>query len=351
MDIKHRKFGVLPGGEEIFSYQLENDKGTIARIINYGGIITHLFTPDSKGNTGDIVLGFDTLEEYLGPHPYFGAIIGRYANRISGGHFSLENKPYKLAVNNGPNHLHGGLKGFDKRTWKAYENLTDEYASLKLTYESPDGEEDYPGNLLVEVEYRLNNENELVIKYMAESDRTTHVNLTNHSYFNLNTSSADVYDHMLQIDSEYITEIDKVQIPTGNLSPVNETAFDFRQAKKIGRDIHKVEPGYDHNYVVRQNTGHLRKFARVQDPDSGRVMEVLTTQPGVQLYTANYVDGIKGKEGRVYNKHSAFCLETQHFPDSPNKPKFPSTVLKPGETYNQTTVYRFGTINQDLNEK
>jgi len=342
MDITVKEFGTLPNGSKIVSYQLENDKGTIVRIINYGGIITHILTPDKHGKQADIVMGFDNLQAYLDPHPFFGAIIGRYANRIGNASFTLDGKKYQLAVNNGPNHLHGGNKGFDKIVWLGVKNVTTEFIGLKLAYLSPDNEESYPGNLMVEVEYILNNQNELVINYSAQTDKKTHVNLTNHSYFNLNGFAKDIYGHILQIDSDYITEIDETQIPTGSLGSVANTAFDFRIAKKIGKDIDSIAPGYDHNYVLNGNAGHLRKCAKVEDPESGRTMEVLTTQPGVQLYTTNHDPGVKGKDEIVYKKHHAFCLETQHYPDSPNKQNFPSTVLNPGEQFTETTIYRFG---------
>jgi aldose 1-epimerase len=344
MDIITEEFGILPDGTKVFSYQLENDKGIIIRIINYGGIITHIFAPDRKGIQDDIVLGFDNLHDYLSEHPYFGAIIGRYANRIANGCFTLDDKTYHLAVNNGKNHLHGGIVGFDKKVWLAVRNITTEFVSLKMAIESPDGEEFYPGNVMVEVEYILNNQSELIINYIAQTDKKTHVNLTNHSYFNLNGCKSNVHDLSLQIDADYITEVDEGSIPTGNYMPVDKTAFDFRQPKKIGRDIASIPMGYDHNYVINEFSGHLKKCARVEDPASGRTLEVLTTQPGVQLYTSNYITEIKGKEGKIYRKQSAFCLETQHFPDSPNKHNFPSTVLNEGETYMESTIYRFGIV-------
>ncbi len=344
MDIRTAEFGIMPDGTKIFSYQLENDKGVIIRIINYGGIITHIFTPDSKGNQDDIVLGFDNLPDYLSTHPYFGAIIGRFANRIAKGSFTLDDKTYKLAINDGKNHLHGGMVGFDKKVWLAVRNVTTEFVSLKMACESPDGEEFYPGNLMVEVEYILNNQNELVINYTAQTDKKTHINLTNHSYFNLNGGMGNVHDYSLHIDADYITEVAEDSIPTGNLIPVDKTAFDFREPKKIGRDIALIQKGYDHNYVINGYSGHLRTCARVEDPASGRTLEVLTTLPCVQLYTSNYITEIKGKKGKIYKKQSAFCLETQHFPDSPNKHNFPSTVLNAGDTYMESTIYRFGII-------
>ncbi len=343
MDITAKDFGTMPDGSKIVSYKLENDNGVSFRVINYGGIITHLMTPDKNGHADDVVLGFDNLQDYLGPHPYFGAIIGRYANRISKGSFVLDGVSYSLAVNNGPNHLHGGIVGFDKKVWLAVRNVSTEFVSVKLACESPDGEESYPGTLMVEVEYLLNNQNELVINYTAQTDKKTHVNLTNHSYFNLNGGKGDVLGYSLQIDADYVTEPDKDSIPTGKILPVKDSAFDFRTPKEIGRDIAQVPPGYDHNFILNGNPGHLRQIARVVDPVSGRTLEVLTTEPGVQLYTANYIDSIVGKNELLYKKHSAFCLETQHYPDSPNQQNFPSTVLLPGETYMQTTIYRFGT--------
>jgi aldose 1-epimerase len=346
MNIKVKEFGKMPNGNIINSYQLENDKGTIIRVINYGGIITDILTQDAHGETDDIVLGFDNLQDYLAPHPYLGAIIGRFANRINEAGFTLEGKKYKLAANEFPNHLHGGVVGFDKTVWLAFKNITTEFVSVKLAYESPDGEESYPGNLMVEVEYILNNQNELVINYTAQTDKKTHINLTNHSYFNLNGMKKDIHDHILQIDSDYITENNEAKLPTGNLTSVKNTVFDFREPKKIGRDIASIEPGYDHNFVINGNAGHLRKCAFVEDPLSGRTMEVLTTQPGVQLYTTNSDPKITGKKGKIYLKHSAFCLETQHYPDSPNKENFPTTVLNPGETFTETTIYRFGIIRK-----
>jgi aldose 1-epimerase len=346
MDIKVKEFGKMPNGNIINAYELENDKGIIIRIINYGGIITHILTPDSKGKTEDIVLGFDNLQDYLSPHPYLGAIIGRFANRIDKASFTLNGKKYKLAANEGQNHLHGGIIGFDKTVWHAFKNITTEFVSVKLAYESPDGEESYPGNLMVEVEYILNNQNELVINYTAQTDKKTHINLTNHSYFNLNGMEKDIHDHILQIDSDYISENNETQIPTGNLTPVKNTVFDFRIPKKIGRDIASTGQGYDHNFVINGYSGHLKKCAYVEDPLTGRTMEVLTTQPGVQLYTTNSDPKITGKKGKIYRKHSAFCLETQHYPDSPNKENFPTTVLNPGETFAETTIYRFGIIKK-----
>ncbi len=310
-------------------------------ITNYGGIVTSIRIPDKNKVPGDVVLGFDNLEDYLGEHPYFGAIVGRFANRIDKGQFTLEGKEYTLAQNNGPNHLHGGIHGFDKVLWTAATEKSLDSVSLKLGYVSEDMEEGYPGNLLVEVEYSLNDQNELTISYRATTDKSTHVNLTNHSYFNLNNCRGDILGHELLIDADIITELNENSIPTGELLKVDGTCFDFRSAKEIGQDIARTEPGYDINYVVNGYDGNLRRIASLYHDGTGRSMDVLTTQPGVQLYTSNYVDGIMGREGIVYNKHSAVCLETQHFPDTPNQQSFPSTVIHPGDEYYQVTIYRF----------
>ncbi|MCB8998822.1 MAG: galactose mutarotase [Bacteroidales bacterium] len=342
MDINVIDFGTLPDGQKISSFELKNDFGASVSIINYGGIVRSICTLDKHGNSGDIVLGFDNLANYLAPHPYFGAIIGRYANRIGKASFSIDGKVYRLAANKGPNHLHGGLKGFDKKVWLAVKNFSTEFVSLKLGLESEDGDEGYPGNLLVETEYILNNQNELVINYSAQTDKSTHINLTNHSYFNLNACQGKIYDHVLQINAETITKVDDTQIPTGELMPVSGGPFDFLTPKPIGKDIESISPGYDHNFVVKGYDGHVRNIAKISDPLSGRTMEVDTSEPGVQLYTTNSRDEIKGKEGKIYGMHSAFCLETQHFPDSPNKNSFPPTILHPGEVYRSTTIYRFG---------
>jgi aldose 1-epimerase len=341
MEITKKTFGTLPDGREAFLFSLKNDSGMEADITNFGGIVTAIRIPDNKKEPGDVVLGFDNLEDYLGEHPYFGAIVGRYANRINKGQFTIEGKEYTLVQNNGPNHLHGGLKGFDKVLWTAATEKTLDSVSLKLGYVSEDMEEGYPGNLMVEVEYSLNDQNELLISYRATTDKTTHVNLTNHSYFNLNNCKGDVLGHELMIDADIVTELNEHAIPTGKLTDVGGTCFDFRSAKPIGQDIADTEPGYDINYVVNGYDGELRRIATLYHEATGRLMDVLTTQPGVQLYTANYVDGIKGKEGIVYEKHSAVCLETQHFPDTPNQQSFPSTVIYPGDEYFHVTIYRF----------
>jgi aldose 1-epimerase len=341
METEKRRFGQLSDGREVSIFNLRNDAGMEVDITNYGGIITAIRIPDRNKVPGDVVLGFETLEEYLGEHPYFGAIIGRSANRIANGRFTLEGKEYTLAVNNGPNHLHGGIRGFDKVLWTAATEKMLDSVSLKLGYESVHMEEGYPGNLLVEVDYTLNDSNELIISYRATTDRATIVNLTNHSYFNLNNCRGDILDHDLMIDADAITEFDEHSTPTGRILPLEGTCFDFRRAKKIGMEIGATPPGYDINYVLNDDDGELRRIAAVYHEGTGRSMDVLTTQPGVQLYTSNYVEGITGKEGVLYGKHSAVCLETQHFPDAPNQQSFPSTVLYPGEEYDQVTIYRF----------
>jgi aldose 1-epimerase len=344
MNISIKEFGKMPDGRIISSYQLNNEKGMEVRVINYGGIITHLFAPDKNGKIGDLVLGFDDLKDYLAPHPYFGAIIGRYANRIGNASFILDGKTFGLAKNDGNNHLHGGSNGFDKKVWFAAKNVTTEFVGVKLAYESPDGEESYPGTLMVEVEYILNNQNELVINYSAKTDKRTHVNLTNHSYFNLNSCKGNILSHSLQIEADLFTEVGEGLIPTGKILPVENTALDFRSPKSIGKDIELISPGYDNNFVINGYDGHLKKCAMVVDPESGRTLEVFTTVPGVQLYTSNYITEIAGKGGNAYRKHAGFCLETQHFPDTPNKMNFPSTILDPDKKYEETTIYRFGTI-------
>ncbi len=344
MNISKSVFGVMPEGRDVEQYALQNDQGMIVKIINYGGIITNIMVPDKKGKTHDVVLGFDNLESYLKTHPYFGAIVGRYANRIAGGRFKLNGKEYMLAVNNGPNHLHGGLKGFDKKLWKAVKTATENEIVLKLTYFSEDMEEGYPGNLNVEVDYVLNNDNEFMIRYKAHTDMPTYINLTNHSYFNLNSVSSDVLRHKMILDCDKYTPVDKTLIPTGEIRSVEGTPFDFLEMKEIGRDFKDLENGYDHNFVVNKEDLEMKWFARVEDPDSGRIMEVATTQPGVQFYTANFLKDVHGKNGIIYQAHDGLCLETQHFPDSPNQPDFPSTVLEPNDVYRQTTIYKFGII-------
>jgi aldose 1-epimerase len=341
MNIEKQLFGTSPEGKEVFKYTLKNHQGMEVDIISYGAIITAIRVPDRNHEPGDVVLGFDTLEEYLGDHPYFGAMVGRVCNRVGKSRFELEGRIFHITANEGANQLHGGKKGFDKQVWTAYSQKTPDQQSLILGYESADGEEGYPGSLLVEVEYSLNEKNELGISCRAKTDKPTHVNLTNHSYFNLNNCKGTIKEHELMIASGSITELDGESIPTGRILPVESTPYDFRLSTAIGDRIDQVAPGYDINYVLDMEPGELTRVAAVHDSESGRSMEVLTTLPGIQLYTSNHVDGIKGKAGLVYEKHSAVCLETQFFPDSPNQTQFPSTVLMPGEEYSAITVYRF----------
>ena len=345
-------FGKLPDGQAVEMFTLKNVNGVEVRAITYGGIITSLKTPDRAGAFGDIVLGFDTLEGYLGYHPYFGGIIGRYANRIALGRFTIDGIAHKLAMNNGPNHLHGGEKGFDKHVWQA-EVIGGN--SVRFSRVSPGGEEGYPGTLQVAVSYSLTNYNELIVEYQATTDLPTHVNLTQHSYFNL-AGAGDVLGHELTIDANRYTPVDASTIPTGVLAPVAGTPFDFRKPALIGARIEAKHPqiahgrGYDHNYVLNREGNTLEFAARVTEPVSGRVLEVATTEPGMQLYTGNFLDGsIKGKGGAAYGRHAGFCLETQHYPDTPNKPDFPSTLLRPGSTYSSRTVFKFD-VSKDVSK-
>ena len=334
-------FGKLADGQAVELFTLSNRNGVVARVTNYGTIITELHVPDRKGKTADVALGFDHLEQYLKGHPYFGATVGRVANRIAKGKFTLEGRTYSLAINNGPNHLHGGLKAFDKVVWKT--ELQDG-ASSKFSYTSPDGEEGYPGKLDVSVTMTLTDSNELRIDYLATTDKPTPVNLTNHSYFNL-AADGDVLGHELMIAADKYTVTDSTLIPTGEIKAVKDTPLDFTRTKAIGADFSQLtgDPkGYDDNFVLNNGGKSLALAARVREPKSGRVMEVFTTEPGVQLYTGNFLDGsLKGKNDVVYNRHTGFCLETQHFPDSVNHPDFPSTILRPGQTYKQATVFKF----------
>ncbi|MDO7854484.1 aldose epimerase family protein [Hymenobacter sp. CA1UV-4] len=341
-------FGKTTDGTEVQLFTLTNANGVKASITNYGGTLTSLLVPDKDGKMGDVILGFDNVSGYQSPEfvkagPYFGALIGRYGNRIKGGKFTLEGKAYTLAKNNGPNSLHGGLKGFDKVVWQAEPGSSADGQSLKLTYVSKDGEEGYPGTLTVAVVYTLTADNALKIDYTATTDKATVVNLTNHAYFNLNHGAGkDVLNHEVTLPADRYTVVDATLIPTGELKPVKGTPFDFTTPHAIGERIGQVPGGYDHNWVLNTATGE-HAAATVYDPATGRTLEVTTDQPGIQFYTGNFLDGtLKGKGGTVYGKHAGFCLETQHFPDSPNQPKFPSTELKPGETYHSVSTYKFG---------
>jgi len=345
-------FGKTKEGEIVKLFTLTNAKGMAVAITNYGGIVVSLKVPDRGGQLGDVVLGFDSLAGYVTdpPPPYFGALIGRYGNRIGGARFTLNGTEYKLPKNDGDNCLHGGKRGFDKVIWSATPSAA--ARSLELTYLSKNGEEGFPGNLQAKVTYTLTDNNELAIEYSATTDQDTVVNLTNHSYFNLaGQGEGDILGHQLTIAADQFTPIDKALIPTGELRNVEGTPFDFRQPKPIGERIDaadeqlKFGQGYDHNFVLNRSGKGLQTAARVADPKTGRVMEVLTTEPGLQFYTGNFLDGsLQGKGGKAYPRRSALCLETQHFPDSPNKPAFPSTVLRPGAVYQTTTMFRFSTM-------
>jgi aldose 1-epimerase len=340
-------WGKTPDGETVDLYTLTNVRGAEAHIITYGGIVVSLKVPDRLGAMADVVAGLDNLEGYLKPPPYFGAIIGRYGNRVGKARFSLNGMAYMLAKNDGENSLHGGIRGFDKRVWTAKPLSVQ---SLELAYLSKDGEEGFPGNLAATVTYTLTDANEFKIEYSAATDKDTVVNLTNHSYFNLAAGEHDILEHQVVIRADRFTPVDKDLIPTGELKSVQGTPLDFRTATAIGERIDQRDEqlifgrGYDHNWVLNRSGSGLEVAAKVTELKSGRVMEVLTTEPGLQFYTGNFLDGTLRGKGRAYTRRSAFCMETQHFPDSPNKPNFPSTVLRPNSKYQTTTVYRFSVI-------
>jgi aldose 1-epimerase len=347
--IKKEPFGKTKDGQAVDLYTFSNAQGMEVRAMTYGGIILSIKVPDRNGKLDDVTLGFDSLEPYLAGHPYFGAIIGRYGNRIGKARFKLDGKEYKLAANNGPNSLHGGVKGFDKVMWNAEPFDKPEGVGVVFTYTSPDGEEGFPGTLQTKVTYTLNDKNELIFDYHATTDKPTPVNLTNHTYFNLaGPGTRDILDHVMMIHADHTTPVDSTLIPTGEIKSVEGTPFDFRKPTPIGARIDaddqqiKYGPGYDHNFVLNRTGPGLSLAARVSEPSTGRVMEVRTTEPGIQFYSGNFLDGtLTGKGGHVYKRRFGFCLETQHFPDSPNKPQFPSTILRPGETYTSQTVYAF----------
>ncbi len=354
--IQKRSFGKTADGTAAEIYTLTNSKGAEAKITDYGATLTSLKMPDRDGKMADVVLGSNSIDGYTDQayqkaNPYFGAIAGRYANRIAGAKFSINGAEYQLNANNGKNSLHGGIKGFDKVFWQAREIPAANGSAVELTYLSKDGEEGFPGNLTVKVIYTLTDDDELKIDYTATTDKETVVNLTHHSYFNLaGEGGGDILGHRLKIFADEFTPIDAESIPTGELQSVENTPFDFRAAKEIGKDINadgeqlKNGNGYDHNFVINGAAGELRPAAIVTEPKSGRVLEVLTTEPGIQLYTGNFLDGsLTGKGGGKYAVRSGFCLETQHFPDSPHNPNFPSTLLKPNETFKSSTVYKFST--------
>jgi aldose 1-epimerase len=341
-------------GKEVFLYTLTNTHGMEVRAMSYGATIVSLRVPDRNGQSDDVVLGFDAIDGYLAVEPYFGAVVGRYGNRIAKGRFTLDGQTYQLATNNGANHLHGGVKGFDKVVWAAEPFNRDGQSGVVFTHTSPDGDEGYPGTLNARVTYTLTPANELIVDYLATTDKATPINLTQHSYFNLaGAGTGDILNHQLTLDADRFTPVDATLIPTGDLAPVEGTPFDFRRATKIGARINADHPqlkygtGYDHNWVLtRPDEGArqpaLHHAAKLEEPESGRTLDVSTTEPGVQFYTGNFLDGtLTGKSGRVYKQRYGLCLETQHFPDSPNHSGFPSTILRPGERYQSRTMFAF----------
>jgi aldose 1-epimerase len=345
--ISRKPFGNTKEGTPVYLFTLRNEGGAEARISNYGGLVVSLKVPDKKGKMGDVTLGYDKLSDYIKDTPYFGALIGRYGNRIARGKFSLNGQQYTLATNNYPNALHGGVKGFDKVVWEPTIVASAQGPSLKLTYLSKDGEEGYPGNLSVTAVYTLTHDNALKLEFTATTDKDTVVNLTHHSYFNL-AGKGTVLNHVVMIPADKSTPVDSTLIPTGELQPVDGTPFDFRKPTAIGARIAqdneqlKFGKGYDHNWVVNKPLGQYGLMARVSEPTSGRVLEVFSDEPGLQFYSGNFLDGtLKGKGGWVYQFRNGFCMEPQHYPDSPNQPKFPPVVLRPGKTYKNTIIYRF----------
>ena len=355
MNIVKSDFGKLEDGTSVSLFTLTNENGVEVKITNFGGIITSVKVPDKDGNIEDVALGFDTLEGYLSDAykksgPYFGAIIGRFGNRIGNAKFTLDGQEYQLAPNNNPNHLHGGVKGFDKVVWEAEEIKTDSEVGVKLHYVSEDMEEGYPGTLAVDVVYTLTNDNEIVMDYKATTDKKTIVNLTNHSYFNLNAGKSDILDHEVMINADQFVPVNRTLIPTGELKDVEGTPFDFTSPTAVGSRIQedneqlRYGQGYDHCWVVKGNNGELRLAATVYEPNSGRFMEVHSTEPGIQFYSGNFLDGsLTGSRDVVYKHRYGLALETEHYPDAPNQPDFPSVELNPGETYHTQTIYKFST--------
>ncbi|HJZ75614.1 MAG TPA: aldose epimerase family protein [Vicinamibacterales bacterium] len=341
-------FGRTGDGTAIDIFTLTNTRGMEVQAISYGAIIRSIRVPDRNGTLDDVVLGFDTIDGYLRTHPYFGAVVGRYGNRIAKGQFTLDGTAYRLATNNGPNHLHGGVKGFDKAVWNSETLERDGAVGVIFTHTSPDGDEGYPGTLAARVTYTLTPANELVVDYAATTDKPTPVNLTQHSYFNL-AGAGDILQHRLMLNADRFTPVDATLIPTGELAPVAGTPFDFRQPAAVGARIDANDQqirnggGYDHNFVINRTGAGLVHAARLEEPSTGRTLDVSTTEPGVQFYTGNFLDGtITGTMGRVYKRRSGLCLETQHFPDSPNQSAFPTTILRPGEALQSKTIFAFG---------
>jgi aldose 1-epimerase len=347
MNVKTQKFGILPDGREVELFSLINDNGLTVKIINYGAIVTAIEMPDKNGTTENIVCGFDNLEDYISEaylknYPYFGSIIGRYGNRIAKGHLEIGGKAYSLAVNNGPNHLHGGTTGFDKRLWEARPFQTDGEAGVEMTYHSPHMEENYPGNLQVKCIYSFNNQNEFAIEYFAETDQTTVINLTNHTYFNLTGGKDNILKHELKLSANKMTEMPD-QIPTGKIVSTIETPFDFSEFKPLNQHLDELPGGYDNNFVLDDEKSGLKYAGTLREKTSGRQVEVYTTQPGLQLYTGYWIPELTVNGEKKFGSFSGVALETQHFPDSVHHPQFPSTLLQPGNTYHEETVYTFKT--------
>lgn len=343
MELQRKPYGNTPEGTEVDIFTMNNSAGITVRVITFGCIITSVQTPDRDGNKGEITLGFDSLEGYLAGHPYFGSLVGRFANRIAAGRFELEGSRYTLACNEkGITHLHGGTVGFDKRLWTAEEIRDNDSAGVRFSYTSPDGEEGYPGQLEVTATYSLSEANELSFDYRARTTKATPINLTNHTYWNLSgPGSGTVYDHLLSLNCSRYVPTNEQLIPTGEVLSVEDTPLDFRKQKAIGRDIAQLPVGYDHCFIADREGPEPAAIARLYDPASGRGFELSTTKPAVQLYTGNFLDGIRGAGGATFDKHGALCLETEYYPDAVNRPEFPSAVLHPGETYHHTTVQRF----------
>jgi len=343
MSVRESSFGKTENGQSVTLYTCTNSNGLVLKMCDYGAIVVSMETPDRDGKLANITLGFESIDGYLERHPYFGATVGRFCNRIAKGKFTLDGKTYTLATNNEPNHLHGGVRGFDRVMWTGKAVKTENEVGVSFTYRSKDGEEGYPGNLDVTVAYTLTNANELKVDFTAKTDKATPINLTNHNYWNLAGAGSGVhYEQQLKIEADKYLAVDETLIPNGEMPAVAGTPLDFRDFHKIGERIKEIDAdpvGYDHCYVLRNQGGDMALAATVKDPSSGRVMEIHTTQPGIQFYTGNFLDGSEG--GASYKQHEAFCLETQHYPDAPNQPTFPSAILKPGETFRQTTVHKF----------
>jgi aldose 1-epimerase len=344
MNIEKKPFGKTPDGVAVDLYTLTNRHGLRVKIMTYGATLTSVEVPGRNGKTENIILSLDSLQDYLNGHPYFGSTVGRYANRIAKGKFKLDGKQYTLAGNNNGNHLHGGNKGYDKAVWRAKPVETADSVGVVFTHESPDGDEGYPGKLDAQVTYALTNDNELKMEYEAKTDKPTIVNLTNHSYWNLSGAADDILGHELTLNADRYLPVDAGLIPTGELKNLKDSPMDFTKPMTIGSRIGKVEGGYDHCYILNKKPGEKNQLtlaARVDEPKSGRVMEIYTAEPGVQFYSGNFLDGKLHRGGKAFAKHYGMCLETEHFPDSPNQPSFPSVVLKPGETYTHKTVHKF----------